>query len=179
MPNSAPFPVSAAVRFVAPIALVAIAYAELVGVPTGALSALPRGRAAVQGTLRTATAATVDTIRTTMDGVYTASQATKGADVFAAYCRSCHTPTVHTGAPFRAKWFGRPLDELFGYLRREMPKNEPGSMSDDEYALALAYLLRMNGMPAGAESLAADSAALHRIRLDSVRAVPSTQSNRR
>jgi len=160
--------VSAAVRFVAPIALVVFAYAELSAVPASPRPATP-----------TAPPAAVDTVRTTMDGVYTAAQATKGADVFAAFCRSCHTPTVHTGGPFRAKWFGRPLDELFGYLRREMPKNEPGSMSDDEYALALAYLLRINGMPAGAESLAADSAALHRIRLDSVRADPSTQSPRR
>lgn len=158
----------AAVRFVAPIALVVMAYAELSAV-----------RAPSRPSAPTATHAAVDTARTTMDGVYTAAQATKGADVFATFCRSCHTPAVHTGAPFRAKWFGRPLDELFGYLRREMPKNEPGSMSDEEYSLALAYILRMNGMPAGAESLAADSAALHRIRLDSVRAVPSTQSNRR
>ncbi len=167
-----------------------MAYAELHRVPTRARpTATPTHRAAVYAVratmhpavspLQIGTRVAADTARTTMDGVYTTAQATKGADVFATFCRSCHTPTVHTGAPFRAKWFGRPLDELFGYLRREMPKNEPGSMSDDEYALALAYLLRMNGMPAGAESLAADSVALHRIRLDSVRAVPSTQSNRR
>lgn len=119
------------------------------------------------------------TRRTTMDGVYTTAQATSGSDVFAAQCRSCHTPTAHTGPPFRNKWYGRTLGELFGYLRREMPKNEPGSMSDDEYAKALAYLLRMNGMPAGDEPLVADSAALHRIRLDSVRAAPSTPGTRR
>jgi S-disulfanyl-L-cysteine oxidoreductase SoxD len=113
-----------------------------------------------------------------MDGVYTTAQATKGSEVFATFCRSCHTPTVHSGAPFRAKWFGHSVGELFGYLRREMPKNDPGSMSDDEYAVALAYLLKMNGMPAGTVPLAADSAALHRIRLDSVRALPSTQSPR-
>lgn len=113
-----------------------------------------------------------------MDGVYTERQATKGSEVFATFCRSCHTPSFHTGAPFRAKWFGHSVGELFGYLRREMPKNDPGSMSDEEYALALAYLLKMNGMPAGATPLAADSVALHRIRLDSVRAVPSTQSPR-
>jgi mono/diheme cytochrome c family protein len=122
-----------------------------------------------------AVVAASDTTRTSMDGVYTAAQATRGSDVFAAYCRSCHTPTFHTGATFRAKWFGKPLAELFGYLRREMPKSEPGSMSDEEYSLALAYLLRMNGMPAGTRPLATDSAALHRIRLDSVRTTSTTQ----
>ena len=120
-----------------------------------------------------------DTGVTTMDGVYTLAQATKGRDVFASSCQSCHTPTQHAGPPFRNKWFGRTLGELYGYIRREMPKNEPGSMSDDEYALALAYLLRMNGMPTGIRPLAADSVALHRIRLDSVRAVPSTTNLRR
>jgi mono/diheme cytochrome c family protein len=117
-----------------------------------------------------------DTARTTMDGVYTAAQATSGSDVFAAQCRSCHSPTVHSGPAFRKKWYGHTLGELFGYLRREMPKNDPGSMSDEEYAKALAYLLRINGMPTGAQPLSADSAALHRIRLDSTRAVSSSQS---
>jgi S-disulfanyl-L-cysteine oxidoreductase SoxD len=118
------------------------------------------------------------TVVTTMDGVYTLAQATKGSDVFAQFCKSCHTPTVHSGPPFRAKWFGRSLSDLYGYLRREMPKNEPGSMSDVDYARALAYLLRINGMPAGSVPLAADSAALHRIRLDSVRAAPTATGNR-
>lgn len=120
-----------------------------------------------------------DTSRSSMDGVYTAAQAVQGKDVFAAYCRSCHTPTVHSGAPFRARWYGHTLGELFGYLRREMPKNDPGSMSDEDYALALAYLLRINEMPPGSQPLAADSVALHRIRLDSVRAVSSPRAPHR
>lgn len=113
-----------------------------------------------------------DSVRTTMDGVYTLAQATKGKDLFAMRCQSCHTPMQHTGPPFRNKWFGRSLGELYAYLRREMPKNEPRSLTDQEYVLALAYLLRMNGMPTGQQPLAADSTAMQRIRLDSVRAVP-------
>jgi mono/diheme cytochrome c family protein len=119
-----------------------------------------------------------DTARTTMDGVYTLAQATKGRDVFASSCQSCHTPTQHSGPPFRNKWFGKSLGDLYAYIRKEMPKNEPGSMSDDDYVRALAYLLRMNGMPTGSTPLTADSAALHRIRLDSVRAVSPTPSPR-
>lgn len=106
--------------------------------------------------------------RSTADGVYTLAQANKGKDVFASACQSCHTPTVHAGPPFRKNWFGRPLSDLFGYLRREMPKADPGTMSDEEYALVVAYLLRINGMPTGSEPLAADSVSLHRIRLDSI-----------
>jgi len=107
--------------------------------------------------------------RTTMDGVYTAAQAAQGRDLFASACQSCHTPTVHAGPPFKAKWYGRDLGQLFGYLRAEMPKSDPGSLSDAEYVQAIAYLLRINGMPAGSQALALDSAALASIRLDSVR----------
>lgn len=115
---------------------------------------------------------TVDSERTTMDGVYTLAQANRGRDLFAMRCQSCHTPMQHTGPPFRNKWFGKTLGELYTYIRREMPKNEPRSLSDQEYALALAFLLRMNGMPTGQVPLAADSAELQSIRLDSVRAAP-------
>jgi mono/diheme cytochrome c family protein len=114
-----------------------------------------------------------DTARSSADGVYTLAQAIAGKDVFATFCQSCHTPTVHAGPPFRKAWFGRSLAELFGYLRREMPKSDPGSMSDEEYALVLAYLLRINDMKPGITDLAADSVALHRIRLDSVASVPT------
>jgi mono/diheme cytochrome c family protein len=107
--------------------------------------------------------------RSTMDGVYTAAQATAGRDLFASACQSCHTPTVHAGPPFKAKWYGRDLGELFGYLRAEMPKSDPGSLSDEEYVQSIAYLLRINGMPAGNTPLATDSAALAAIRLDSLR----------
>ena len=120
--------------------------------------------------------------RSTQDGVYTLAQANEGKDLFAGLCQSCHTPTVHAGPPFRNKWFGHSLGELFGYMRREMPKADPGSLSDEEYALLVAYLMRINGMPTGSTPLAADSAAQHRIRIDSVPhklAAPSSPGSRR
>lgn len=103
--------------------------------------------------------------RTTGDGVYTSLQATKGADVYAMLCQSCHSAESHTGAPFRNKWVGRPLGELFSYISSEMPKTEPGSLSADEYAVVLAYILKMNGMPAGRRTLMANVSALDSIRI--------------
>lgn len=123
-------------------------------------------RLEAQGSVRAIPADTGQ--RSTADGVYTLAQANKGKDIFASACQSCHSPTVHSGPPFRKNWFGKPLGDLFGYLRREMPKADPGTMSDEEYALVVAYLLRINDMPTGSEPLAADSVSLHRIRLDSV-----------
>lgn len=120
-----------------------------------------------------------DSTRTTADGVYTRQQADAGRDLFAYACQSCHAPTQHSGAPFRGKWFGRTLGDLFSYLRREMPQTDPGTMSDEEYAALTAYTMRINGMPAGNVPLAADSAALHRIRIDSIPTKGGPQHSRR
>jgi len=98
--------------------------------------------------------------------VYTTSQAAEGRDIYAINCASCHAPASHTGAVFVAKWDGRPLSDLYGFIRGAMPKNEPGSLTRREYTLVLAYLLQMNRMPAGKAELPADSTALGRIRID-------------
>ena len=137
------------VTAVLPIALAAIVYGTVV--PVSPARAATTSLAPMS--LGTRASAITDTAVTTMDGVYTLAQAIRGSNVFAAYCTSCHSPTFHTGPPFRAKWYGRSLVDLFVYVRREMPKNAPGSMSDADYTLAIAYLLRINGMPTGTKPL--------------------------
>jgi mono/diheme cytochrome c family protein len=107
--------------------------------------------------------------RTTSAGVYTAEQASRGRDTYAMQCKSCHTPASHTGATFAQWWDKKPLSELFLFITTKMPKNEPGSLQPDEYADLVAYLLKMNDMPSGAEELPADSVALKRIRIDAGR----------
>ncbi len=104
--------------------------------------------------------------RSTVDGVFTAAQAKRGADIYNMLCQSCHSVESHTGTPFRNNWVGKPLAELFGYISSEMPKTEPGSLSPDEYTLVLAYILKMNGMPAGRRALTANVAQLDSIRVD-------------
>lgn len=103
---------------------------------------------------------------TTADGVFTAAQAKSGGDLYSMMCQSCHAAITHTGTPFRSKWVGRSLGELYTYIREEMPKTEPGSLSEEEYTLVLAYILRMNGMPAGRRALMASDASMSRIRID-------------
>jgi mono/diheme cytochrome c family protein len=107
-----------------------------------------------------------DSTRSTRAGVYTAQQAAGGHEIYILSCVSCHTPASHAGPAFAGKWDRHPLSELFGYIRSAMPKSEPGSLSGREYTLVLAYLLKMNGMPAGSVELPADSVALSRIRID-------------
>lgn len=159
------------ISVVVPIALAAAVHGIVVPVTTARATAATTSSAPLIAHV----SAVGDTAITTMDGVYTLAQATRGSNVFAAYCKSCHTPTFHSGPPFRAKWYGRSLVDLFVYMRREMPKNAPGSMSDADYTLAIAYLLRINGMPTGTRPLLADTAELRRIRLDSVPASSSPE----
>jgi mono/diheme cytochrome c family protein len=115
--------------------------------------------------------------RSTADGVYTLAQANAGRELWASACQSCHTP--HAGPPFKNKWMGRDLSALLTYTRNEMPKSDPGSLTDDEYVLAIAYLLRVNGMPPGNSALPTDATALQRIRFDSVRTTPTSTGPRR
>ncbi len=81
-------------------------------------------------------------------------------------CQSCHTPVSHTGAVFVEKWEGHRLSELYEFIRTAMPKSDPGSLTQREYIVVLAYLLKMNGMPAGKDELPADSLELQKIRIE-------------
>lgn len=104
--------------------------------------------------------------RTTMAGVYTADQAAKGREVFNSNCLGCHTTATHQGPAFQNKWFGRPLFDLFDYVSQAMPKAAPGSLTEDEYVWVTAYILRLNGMPAGRTELNAEPAWLKAVRVD-------------
>jgi len=103
---------------------------------------------------------------TTRSGIFTFKQARRGGDIYAGNCRSCHTVESHTGAAFSATWNHRDLSALYAYMTSKMPKNDPGSLAPQEYADVLAYVLKMNGMPAGVLELPADSVRLKAIRIE-------------
>jgi mono/diheme cytochrome c family protein len=103
--------------------------------------------------------------KTTRSGVYSREQADRGQGVYFGMCKSCHTPESHTAAAFTVKWNGKPLSALYEYIRDQMPKNEPGSLSAEEYADVLAYVLKLNRMPAGSADLPPE-AAMKTIRIE-------------
>ena len=108
---------------------------------------------------------------TTLSGVYTLEEAEAGKELFLSACTSCHPIVTHATGEFRRKWQGKPLSELFIYMKTSMPKNDPGSLADEDYAIALAYLLQANRMPVGKTYLSTDTLELRKIRFDTVRAV--------
>ncbi len=109
--------------------------------------------------------------KSTTQGVYTPTQATKGRNVFNGACLGCHTTASHMGAAFELRWFGRPLSELYGYLSNLMPKSAPGTLTEEEYVWVTAYILKLNGMPAGKVELNAEPDWLKAVRID---AAPGT-----
>ena len=98
-------------------------------------------------------------------GAYTEDQAARGDTVYRAVCAACHTTSYHTDEQFRFNWFGRTVYDLFKTLKTTMPEDNPGGLTDDEYARVIAYILKLNGFAAGTDSLAADSTAMRRIRI--------------
>jgi mono/diheme cytochrome c family protein len=124
-------------------------------------------------------AQTVDTTsKPASAGVYTEIQATRGDTLFQKFCLSCHTPTFHADQQFRMNWLGRPVFELFKILKTTMPEDNIGGLSDDEYTRVIAYILKLNGFPAGADSLKSDSLEQKRIRIGAADGTPTKNPHR-
>ena len=100
-----------------------------------------------------------------LTGVYTEAQARKGVGTYNKYCSACHTPAGHSGQAFQSTWGGRTTFELFDYLRTTMPSDNPGRLSRGQYTDMVAYLLQLNGMPAGQRRLSDDPKQLELIRI--------------
>lgn len=95
-------------------------------------------------------------------GVYSDSQATRGGQWYASVCASCHPGSALAGPDFQLKWSGRTALDLFDRLRNSMPLDAPGSLSRRTYADIVAYLMQLNGLPAGTAALAPDTLVLRR-----------------
>ncbi len=96
---------------------------------------------------------------TTKDRVYSLAQAARGEQTYMLKCASCHPPGTYKGSVF-LKWQGRSLAELLAFLMEKMPKSDPGSLTPKEYAQVMAYLLKINGNPAGRVELPAETGPL-------------------
>jgi polyvinyl alcohol dehydrogenase (cytochrome) len=96
------------------------------------------------------------------EGVYRADQAERGKAIYMQSCAAgCHNANLSGGGPvpglagpeFVGRWAGLSIGELFARMRTTMPKNQPGSLSDDAYSAITAYILSANDFPAGTEPL--------------------------
>lgn len=102
-----------------------------------------------------------DTVR-----MYTEAQAASGQAVFTKVCAECHETKDVTGGDFRTKWNGRPVFALFEQIRTTMPDGNPGTLTREEYVATVAYVLKLNGLPAGEAPLGTDSVSLSALTLE-------------
>jgi mono/diheme cytochrome c family protein len=119
--------------------------------------------ALIAGTSGEAAAQSDSAAAATAAGMYTAAQGVRGGQVYQVQCGRCHLEADHTGPDFRTSWQGRTVRSLFDYLRSTMPDDDPGTLSQQDYLDVTAYLLKLNGMPAGSAELAADTVALQKL----------------
>jgi mono/diheme cytochrome c family protein len=102
------------------------------------------------------------------DGVYTKAQALRGELLYVQNCLMCHgadllggemaPPLV--GGTFQSNWNELTLGDLFERIRVSMPLNAPSSLSRQQYADILSYLLTKDNYPAGQSELPAQTESL-------------------
>ena len=100
--------------------------------------------------------------RTTMDGVYTDEQATRGEQMFDLTCANCHATNFFTGS-FMRPWTGMDVHLLYDLIRTTMPEDNPGGLPGQTYADVLAYIFQLNRMPPGDRELAPERETLEAI----------------
>jgi len=120
------------------------------------------------------------------DGIYTIAQADRGQKLYQQYCANCHgqylegtaeDPLIALNYPhlagrgkpplagweFRENWTAMSVGDLYERFRISMPQNAIGSLTGQQNADILAYVVSRNGYPSGAQELAPNKADLDRI----------------
>jgi mono/diheme cytochrome c family protein len=114
---------------------------------------------------------------TVWDGVYTAAQAKRGAELYADDCQSCHGLALNggesapplTGGEFMSNWSGLTLGDLFDRIRTSMPADRPGTLTREQTTNILAHILNVGQFPAGTAELSTRTETLKQIRIEAVR----------
>jgi mono/diheme cytochrome c family protein len=108
--------------------------------------------------------------RTVRDGVFTDAQAARGQATYQKQCASCHGDKLQgaQGPPlvadaFLSHWHTQPLSDLAGKIRNTMPADATGTLTPQQSADLVAFILKTGGFPSGKTELAADEAVLGKI----------------
>jgi mono/diheme cytochrome c family protein len=114
-------------------------------------------------------------VRSVTDGVYSASQAARGQQIYQNRCVECHGKSMEgtvgppmAGESFLASWSARPLASLVDRIQKTMPFNQPGTLSRQESTDLTAYMLQVGRFAAGTTDLS--EAALSQIAFPASRA---------
>ena len=108
------------------------------------------------------------------EGVYSEAQAKRGEAIYKEQCAACHGDNLEGSGPmpplagkdFLTNWQGKPVADVFEKTATSMPATAPGSLSPEQTADTIAYLLNVGKYPAGAADLPAKADELKTISLD-------------
>jgi len=117
--------------------------------------------------------ATAAQTQTVWSGVYSEAQAYRGEKVADTTCIGCHGPNLDggdsgpklVGEIFMSNWTSQSMGVMFDWIREAMPAEAPGTLSKDDTAAVIAYILKLNKMPTGKLDLPTEPEALGRIKI--------------
>ena len=101
-----------------------------------------------------------------MAGIYTATQAQRGQEVFTSVCSECHASEDWTETAFKSRWTGKPVYQLFYQIHNTMPYGAPSSLTRQQYTDIVAYILSLNNLPTGGAELGSDDDSLDAYDID-------------
>ena len=112
--------------------------------------------------------------RSVNEGVYTADQAKKGEGLYKEQCAACHGDNLEGSGPmpplagkdFLANWSGKTLGDLYEKTQTTMPATAPGTLSPDQAADIVAFLLSKDNFPTGAAALVGKTEPLAQIKIE-------------
>lgn len=109
-------------------------------------------------------------------GVFSADQNKRGEALHSGACAHCHGPRLNGAAQadqppspaiarvsFLRKWEGQSVAALFIYICTKMPPDNPGTLTDQQCADAIAHIFAVSNIPAGNKELPSDRKALESI----------------
>lgn len=106
-------------------------------------------------------------------GVYTTEQSKRGESLYSGACAQCHGTRLNGATQpdqppspaiarvgFLKKWSGKSVAELFEVVRERMPSDNPGTLTDQQAADAIAHMFAVSSIPAGSKELPSSMKAL-------------------
>jgi len=133
------------------------------------------GAVLIAAALRTQaiSAAAQASAQTIWSRVFSAAQATRGEAIANRRCASCHNADLAggqdgpplVGADVLQAWSGTTAADLFDKIRTTMPADAPQSLSAQDTADIVAFILSQNKCPTGEKELPADMDALKQIQV--------------
>jgi mono/diheme cytochrome c family protein len=112
--------------------------------------------------------------RSVNEGVYTADQAKAGEGVYKEQCAACHGDNLEGSGPmpplagkdFLSNWQGKTVGDLFEKTSTSMPATAPGTLTPDQAAQVISYLLSQGKYPTGSAALEPKTDVLLKISID-------------